>query len=66
MPKPAPAKGERRATTYYGVAPFGDTRPEPPADAVWTVEEWDGSRWRAVGTARSNADRDRLLHQQPE
>lgn len=57
-----PEVGERRASTEWGEALFGDSPREPPSDATWSVEEWDGTRWRKVGTARGERERDRLLH----
>lgn len=57
-----PTVGERRATTLIGHALFGDSPAEPGPDSTWTVEEWDGVRWRKVGQAKGDQERDRLLH----
>ena len=53
--------GERRATTLHGDGLLGERLP-PSDDAEWNVEEWDGSRWRFVGKAKGDRERDRLLH----
>lgn len=55
-----PQVGERRASTLYRDATFDDNG-SPPPDAVWTVDEWDGSRWRRIGTAKGDRERDRML-----
>jgi hypothetical protein len=51
--------GDRRASTTYGETP--GLGAGPPEDAVWLIEEWDGSRWRRVREVRGVAERDRLL-----
>lgn len=56
-----PKVGERRATTEFAHAAAGDQPTDAPPDSTWTVEEWDGIRWRKVGSARGERDRDRLL-----
>lgn len=54
--------GDRRASTTYGETPGLGTG--PPDDALWLIEEWDGSRWRRVREVRGVVERDRLLHQE--
>jgi hypothetical protein len=57
-----PEVGERRASTHYGLSTALPVEGEPPADAVWLVEEWDGAKWRRVGEARGDSGRDQMLH----
>lgn len=53
--------GQRRASSTYGETP--GLGAGPPDDALWLIEEWDGSRWRRVQVVRGVVERDRLLHQ---
>lgn len=46
MPEQEPRVGDRRASTQYGIA---------------AVEEWDGTHWRRVGSAKGDQERDRML-----
>ncbi len=57
----APAVGDRRASTTFGVSAAFPVEADPPADALWLVEEWDGSTWCRVREVRGAAERDRLL-----
>jgi hypothetical protein len=61
VPDQEPRVGDRRASTQYGITAFADETPEPPVDALWTVEEWDGTHWRPVGSAKGDQERDRML-----
>ncbi|TAL20514.1 MAG: hypothetical protein EPN99_09120 [Frankiales bacterium] len=54
--------GARRATALFGHAAVGQQPTGAPSDSTWTVEEWDGTRWRKVATAKGDKERDRLLN----